>query len=156
MLLNGQNKRHVRILVRLTPDEDGYPPVQVEGLWAIPRADGNYILDNIPFYATGIAPGDEVSVRTSANGEVWLIAVIKAGGRSVFRIHAKKSVLIEEIRSSLLDLGCPSEIDAKTGLVAIEVPINCNIAPVLDFLMSGQDTNRFDFEEGVLRHSIPN
>jgi hypothetical protein len=93
-------------------------------------------------------------VKLLENGEIWFDSLIKSGGASVFRIYAKNSSVLEQVRTSLLDLGCPSEVDAKAGLIALEVPLERNIAPVLDFLMSGQHANLFDFEEGALRHAI--
>ena len=61
----------VRMLCQLHPDYDGYPPVSVEGLWVQPQTSGTVLLDSIPFYARGIAPGDELSVSMRANGEIW-------------------------------------------------------------------------------------
>ena len=40
---------------RLDQDEDGYPPVQTESVWAIPFGEGTYILDNVPFFAEGVS-----------------------------------------------------------------------------------------------------
>jgi len=47
---------------RLEPDDDEYPPVSTEGLWVRSLDSGTVILDNIPFYAKGIAPGDDLEV----------------------------------------------------------------------------------------------
>ena len=146
----------VRVLFSITPDEDGYPPVRVEGLWARRQTNGNIVLDNIPFYAMGVGAGDEVSVKLSpGNKAIWFDSIVKSGGTSVFRIFSKDIHALDQIKMPLLALGCPSEVDEKMGLIAFEVPSGSDIAPVLDFLMSGQSEDRFDFEEGVLRHALP-
>lgn len=144
-----------KMLCRLEPDEDGCPPVSTERLWVRPLESGTVILDNIPFYAKGIAPGDELAVLAGADGEAWFQAVAKSGGRSVFRIHTGSDQQIAKIREKLLDLGMPSEVDGKTRLIAVEVPADADIRPMLDYLVAGQESLRFDFEEGALRHTIP-
>lgn len=143
-----------KMLYRLEPDADGYPPISVERLWVRPVGLGTVILDNIPFYARGIAPGDELSVLTNTDGETWFHALSRSGGASIFRIHARSDLEVEKIRGDLLDLGMPSEADARVRLVAVEVPMVADIRPVLDYLVIGQESERFDFEEGALRHTI--
>ncbi len=143
-----------KMLFRLQPDDDGYPPVEVEGLWVRLQPSGLAILDNIPFFAKGLAPGDELSVIT-VGGETWFDRLAKSGGSSVFRIHAESDQDIYKIREELLDLGLPSEVDSKSKLIAIEVPLATDIRSTLDYLVTNRESQRFDFEEGVLRHSIP-
>jgi hypothetical protein len=155
MPLSSSSAGKLKMLYRLEPDDDGYPPVSTEGLWVRPLDSGTVILDNIPFYAKGIAPGDELAVLVGADGETWFQALVSSGGRSVFRIHAESDQQVAKIREELLGLGTPSEVDSKTYLIAVEVPANADISPILDYLVVGQDSSRFDFEEGALRHAIP-
>ena len=145
----------LKMLFPIEPDDDGYPPVAVEGLWVRSLPVGNVVLDNIPFYARGIASGDELSVSVNAKGELWYEQLIKSGGASVFRVHAASDAEIARIREELLDLGIPSEVDSKTRLIALEVPMSSDIRPILNYLVLGQESGRFDFEEGVLRHALP-
>ena len=147
----GQHK----MFCRLEPDEDGYPPVSSEGLWVRPMPSGSVILDNIPFYAKGIAPGDELTVTVDADGEAWFHGLVRPSGASVFRIHAASDQEVTGIRADLLSLGLPSETDMRTRLIAVEVPVGADIRRVLDYLVKGQDSERFDFEEGALRHTPP-
>lgn len=144
-----------KMLHRLEPDDDGYPPVSVEGLWVRPLDSGTVVLDNIPFYARGVAPGDELAVTVNADGETWFQALARSGGASVFRIHAGNDLEIAKIREELLDLGVPSEVDRNACLIAMEIPAGADIKPVLDYLVLGQESERFDFEEGALRHALP-
>jgi hypothetical protein len=42
-----------KVFFRLQKDADGYPPFEIESLWARPVGPDRYELDNIPFFATG-------------------------------------------------------------------------------------------------------
>jgi hypothetical protein len=42
----------------------------------------------------------------------------------------------------------------RTRLVALEVPVGADTRPGLDYLVLGQESERFDFEEGALRHPL--
>ncbi len=141
-----------KVQFRLEQD-DGYPPVTVEGIW-VRALNGVRYVDNIPFYAYGVGPGDQISVKNDSEG-LWFDKVVKSSGTSVFRIFAKNRNDIPAIRAALLDLSCPSEVDAKMGLIAVEIPVGVDPVSVLDFLMEGQEIGQFDFEEGVLRHALP-
>jgi hypothetical protein len=144
----------IRLSVELTRDADGYPPFSVERLWAVKLGVNKYRLDSIPFYAYGMSAGDEVRTVRRGN-ELWVEEVSKPGGNSVFRIYPRPREKIDEVRSSLLSLGCPSEVDRAMGLVAVEVPAHNSIVSLLNYLVEGQEAGLFDFEEGVLRHEIP-
>jgi hypothetical protein len=58
-----QHEGLVKIVFSLEQDEDGYPPVKTESLWAKPKADGSFELDNTPFYAQGISRKDIVAAE---------------------------------------------------------------------------------------------
>jgi Domain of unknown function (DUF4265) len=53
----------VKILFKLEQDEDGYPPVTVEGLWATRLADDTVEVDSIPFFVRDTSLGDVVRVE---------------------------------------------------------------------------------------------
>ena len=71
----------VKIEFRVEPDEDGYPPIGVERLWATPMPNGHYIVDNTPFYVSGISAEDEVSV-VDVDGTLRFEALVRASGIS--------------------------------------------------------------------------
>ena len=62
---------------------------------------------------------------------------------------------IPRIREELLGFGAPSEVDMGARLVALDVPVGVDIRPVLNYLVLGQESEWFDFEEGALRHALP-
>jgi hypothetical protein len=53
----------VKVRFALDQDSDGWPLVASEGVWARACGDAEYELDNVPWFARGIALGDRVHVE---------------------------------------------------------------------------------------------
>lgn len=144
--------KKTRVLFKLVQDEDGYPPISVESIWTT-RHSGGFVIDNIPFYAYGVAPGDLISVK-SINDETWFDELLKIQGASVFRAFFKKRIEIEKFRTDLVALRCSSEVDLSMGLVSLVIPALQPAEPVIDCLLRYQELGICDFEEGVLHHQL--
>ncbi|AUF95439.1 DUF4265 domain-containing protein [Pseudomonas sp. S07E 245] len=142
-----------KILFRLEQDAQGYPPASVEGLWA-QQTEAGYLIDSIPFYAYGIAPGDLISV-SEADGEVWFAALSNSGGASVFRVLVKLAGALEPVRAALSEFGCPSEVEQAVKMLAVQVPPTQSLDTLLYYLLTQREAGTLEFEEGVLRHAIP-
>jgi len=141
------------VLWRLEQDAQGYPPASVEGLWA-KRTGAGYQVDSIPFYAYGIAPGDTISI--SEEGEQsWFEGLLHSGGASVFRVLVKAGGDLEQVRAALEDFGCPNEVEKAVRMLAVEVPPSRSLDTLLYYLLTQREAGTLDFEEGVLRHAIP-
>ncbi|HDS1736184.1 DUF4265 domain-containing protein [Pseudomonas sp. BP8] len=147
------NPHFKKVLFRLEQDAQGYPPASVEGLWA-KQVEGGYLVDNIPFYAYGIAPGD--IINTHDEGEhTWFDSLQKSGGASVFRVLAKAPGSLEQVRAALLEFGCPSDAEQAVKMLAVEVPPTIALDTPLYYLLTQREAGTLEFEEGVLRHAIP-
>lgn len=142
-----------KIYFHLERDEDGYPPVAVESMWAIQLLNGRLRIDNIPFYMMGISCGDEVEALLE-NGELWFKSLTKKSGNSTFRIIPIDPQFLEKIRVDLNALGCQSECHKKAVLIAVEVPASVSIQPFLNYIVEAQKKGILDFEEAALRHAI--
>jgi hypothetical protein len=53
-ITQSDNNRMVKIAFKLEQDEDGYPPAEVETVWA-QEDNGYYIIANVPFFAMGVS-----------------------------------------------------------------------------------------------------
>ncbi|MFJ7006670.1 DUF4265 domain-containing protein [Pseudomonas putida] len=148
-----QNSAYKIVLWRLEQDAQGYPPASVEGLWAKPTATG-YQVDSIPFYAYGIAPGDTICIREDGE-QSWFEALLQSGGASVFRVLVKAAGDLEQVRIALEDFGCPCEVEKAVRMLAVEVPPARSLDTLLYYLLTQREAGLLDFEEGVLRHAIP-
>ena len=58
----------VKVRFLLEPDEDGWPPCDVEDIWGEEIGPGLVRLDNSPFFAYGVSYNDIVAIRRSIDG----------------------------------------------------------------------------------------
>ena len=145
------DRDHVKLLFRLERDPDGYPPVDVEGIWAIVQADGSYEIDNIPFFARGVAVGDVVSAKR-IDDEFFFEKLLRPSGHSLVRIIVYDEAEVPKLCSELKSLGCDLELDGT--LVAVDVPAEVPYTPICRLLEAGSDAERLGFQEAVLCHKI--
>ena len=141
----------VKVLFRLERDPDGYPPVDVESVWAIRQPDGSYKIDNIPFYARGAAVGDVVTAK-EIDGELFVEALAQPSGNSLIRAIVHDEAEVSKLCAELKALGCDVEVYGR--LVAVDVPAAVSYTPICQLLEAGMNTDRLGFEEAVLCHKL--
>lgn len=139
-------KEFVKVVFRLEIDEDGYPPVSTETLWAQKEGDG-FRLDNTPFFARGVALGDIVHA-VPVDGMLEYKWVIKRSGRGTVRVIMFEEAETEKTREEFRKLGCPSELSHIPGLFAVDIPPMDDYSAVRNFLDQGFQKRQFDYEEG--------
>jgi hypothetical protein len=150
-----------KVWFKVQQDEDGYPPVQVESLWARPFDEGKYVLDNIPFFARGVSWRDMISATQGADGNKWFSGVVNPSGHSTIRIIVFRKAddprpleeRVAELRGRFTALGCSSELSHITGLFAVDIPPSVPFSQVRPLLDEGQRLDQWDYEEANLRHA---
>jgi hypothetical protein len=151
-----ESKRHVKIIVPLEQDEDGYPPVGSERLWALHLGEGRYQLDNIPFFARDLALGDVVSAVPEEGAEEGVLRyqqVLQPSGHSTFRILVHDESQVPEVCRLLEQLGCDIERSHLPRLAAIDIPPRVPLTAVRDALAPGVSQERWEYEEACLGQS---
>lgn len=143
---------HVKVVFPLEQDEDGYPPYTVENLWALRRADG-FELDNIPWYAKGVASGDLINAQPDADGRLVFSSVIRRGGNSTLRVWLADAADCQQLRATLSQLGATSELNG-TRFLSVDVPASA-ITAVWAYLEEGEAAGRWEFEVGHLDQAQP-
>jgi hypothetical protein len=143
---------HVRILFSLKRDETGYPPVDWERLWAIPKGDQLYELDNIPFFALDVASADLVAVSENSAGELIFGSVAVSGMHSTIRVIMFDLDAKDATMKTLESLGCQWEGSHLPKLCAIDVPPQVDYELVMDFLNQRAGDGVLDYEEAAVRH----
>jgi hypothetical protein len=148
-----ESKRHVKIIVPLEQDEDGYPPLGSERLWALQVGEGRYQLDNIPFFARDLAWGDVVSAVPEEGAEEGVLRydqVLQPSGHSTFRILVHDETQVSELCGLLEHLGCDTERSHLPRLVAMDIPPSVPLATVRQALSPGVSQERWEYEESCL------
>jgi len=144
----------IKVLFRLEPDEDGWPPSTAETLWADPLGNDEYRLDNSPFYVRGVSNQDVVIAHEDDSDEFHRLVfsrVARRGGHSTYRfiLHHGK---IDDARNQkywtqLATLGCSYE--GMNGLLfSVDVPPGADVAQVYRILEEGENEDVWGFEEG--------
>nr|WP_128797943.1 DUF4265 domain-containing protein [Corallococcus coralloides] len=140
-----------KIFFRLEQDEDGYPPVGVESLWARSSGNGRFVLDNTPFFVRDATLGDEIEVAEE-DGQLWYRSTVGRSNNSLIRIVVPEDVDSADIRSALERLGCTSESLPAYQLIALSVPENASLKEVRRYLEEAVASGDIaDYEEPILR-----
>jgi hypothetical protein len=136
----------------LEQDEDGYPPYATEGIWVLPLESGRYRIENIPFYARGISCEDIVEGEFDETEALTFVSLASASGRSTFRVIVHDPKEIEAVRGEIKRLGADTEVHLDQQMIAVDVPADVAVKPLLNYLVDSRASGVSDFEEGALRH----
>jgi hypothetical protein len=143
----------VKIFFRLKQDEDGYPEVSAESVWAKPTGVvDEYIVDNIPFFIREATIGDTLKAHIE-EGVLWFDSLRQQSGNSLIRIVLFDNSLKEKISDKLDAMGCSTEYSKDHNLLAVNIPAEVDLIDVQDYLQSEADIGNIDFEEPILRQS---
>lgn len=137
--------RYAHIAFQLEIDEDGYPPVGVETLWAR-RENNELIVDNIPFFVLGVSYNDAIAVDT-VDGRLMFKEVKRFGGHSTVRVIVNDLQDKQRVINDFQQLGCATEIGPYESLVAIDIPPEVKVDPIRQYLEEGCNAEIFDYEE---------
>jgi hypothetical protein len=149
------NDDHVKINFRLERDNDDYPPQDIESMWAVPVGSDTYRLDNVPFFVRGVSSADIVRAKQE-DGVLFFASLVEAGGHSTVRVLFWDRNETQAVRDELRAMGCSSEGTHIPGLVAVDIPPSVRYADVRDFLMAGEQNQRWEFEEGCVAQPSEN
>jgi hypothetical protein len=148
----------IKVLFDLTKDADGYPPVDVEQLWAEPVGNNLFKIDNVPFFVKGISCEDVVEAAADSKGELRYKTLVKPSAHNtlrviVFRENPDARPLadrVADLRSQLAEIGCSTELSHMPGLIAVDAdPVS--ISKVLQVLQAGERSGLWEYEEAALR-----
>jgi len=123
----------VRFLFKLEKEEEDYPPVDYERLWARPLGEGLFEIDNIPFFVRGISAGDVVAAQ-SGDGEMVFSELVRASVSSTLRIIVFDATQVQGVRRRLQELGCSTELNVSK-MLGVDVPSRIDLQAVRTRLM---------------------
>jgi hypothetical protein len=145
----------VRVRFRLEREDDGWPPVESEGVWAIPCGADEYRLDNVPWFARGVAYGDLVRAVADEHDVLWVESTLRWSGRYTIRViplgDGPAQAECEGIIGTFLPLG----VECENGLpsfkiVALDIPPTAHLPEIKRLLNDGEADGRWGYEEGCI------
>lgn len=143
----------VKVLVALHP-EGGWPPVDGENLWAVPIGGGLYRLDNVPFFAHGLAVDDIVRAAADTQGELLVTETVEASGNCTIRVlpleNSDRQVGRGEVLAIFERLGVTGEGIEAFNLVALNIPGTAELRPVRELLADGEANGWWEYQEGCV------
>src|SRR5262245_25386664 len=105
--MNDEQKAGLRkIHFTLEPDEDGYPPCAVESVWGKEDSEGNFVIQNIPFFVTDATLHDVVAAAPSPeDGVLEYKAMVRPSANSLLRVVYYDGTDPAEVWTQLEELG---------------------------------------------------
>jgi hypothetical protein len=122
----------IELLFQLEQDEDGWPPVAVEGLWCEPH-DGSYRVETCPLFVKGLSVGDLIDVEQDERGEVLSFDVVRPSRNSTVWIIFWDESKVEPTLAELGFLDCDTTGPLggwKPKLCSANVPGNVSLNDV--------------------------
>jgi hypothetical protein len=143
------SEQYVKLLFDLEQDEEGYPPASAETLWGIKAGEGLFKIDNIPFFALGVAVNDIVSAEPE-EGVFRYKEVVHPSGHSTIRVIVYDPLAVPAARELFHQLGCSTEQSHLPRLFAIDVPPSVSLEMVRQVLDAGKQEEQWGYEEACL------
>ncbi|KZL28222.1 DUF4265 domain-containing protein [Pseudovibrio sp. Ad37] len=152
--MNKNSNLH-KLVFQLDPHD--WHGIDSETVWVRSLGGNRYKLENTPFFACGVANGDEL-LANRQKGQLVFDRVDKASGHSTYRIMVEETTQPEEFSkqwSKLEKLGCTCEdIDADPPLFSVDIPANVDIHVAYSILEEGEGLGIWAFEEGHCGHKV--
>jgi len=145
---------YVHVRFKLLPDDDGWPPVGSEGLWAVPLGDDLVRLDSIPWFARNVASGDTFRVSADVDGVLWATDKVAWSGNCTVRVVPFRDGPLGGSGQAVLDafasLGADGEGLRQYGIVALNILPGVDLGAVRRLLRQGVEAGWWDYEEGCI------
>lgn len=151
---DGEHTDLVRVRFQLHQDEDGWPPVASEGVWAVPLGGGLVRLDNIPWFVRDAASGDTFGTSTDSDGVRWATDKVAWSGNCTVRVIPFPDGALAGSGQAVLDAFAPLGVDGEGleqfGMVALNIPPDADLGAVQRLLRQGVQDDWWDYEEGCI------
>ncbi len=146
------DEKYVKVTFYLNHDEDGYPPVNYESVWLKKNEQGEYELDNIPFYIYGVSKCDVLAFQEN-KGEFVVSGVLRNNGHSTMRVYMNVEEQKINVISALQLLGGVTNSANASPLFGLDIPPSVSISDIDLFLKDKLDEGILDYEDACLQHT---
>jgi uncharacterized protein DUF4265 len=146
---DGEHADYVRVRFQLRQDDDGWPPVASEGVWAVSLGGNLVCLDNIPWFARNVASGDTFRTSADSDGVLWATDKVEWSGNCTVRVVPYQKGPLAGSRQAVLDafarLGVDGEGLQQYGIVALNVPPDIDLGAVKRLLYQGVEDGWWEY-----------
>ncbi|GLY19774.1 hypothetical protein Kisp01_67880 [Kineosporia sp. NBRC 101677] len=144
----------VKVRFELEPDE-GWPPVESEGLWAEPLGGGRFRIDNAPWFVPDLAAADVVEAVADSDGVLWATRKIAHGGRLAVQVIPFRSGPLNGDLQAVLDMFVPLGVSGEGAaptfhLVALDISPDADLQAIVDRLREGERDGSWEYSEGCV------
>jgi hypothetical protein len=146
---------YVKVRFRLERDEDGWPPAESEGLWAVPLGGGVFRIDNTPWFARDVAADDHFRAEPDAGGLLWAGERLHWSGNCTIRIIPLSEGPLAGNQQAVLDLFLPMGASGEgygsaLNIVALTVPPEADLRAIKRALQRGEAEGSWAYEESSI------
>jgi hypothetical protein len=143
------------VVVELEHDDEGWPPVGAERVWAQQVGRHRYRIDNIPFFAQDLAADDVVAARPVHAGQYpTLVRVVQPSANATLRVICfRAGPLLGDLQIAARRLrgpGVATELADSWGMVAVSVAPDADMRRLKSTLDAGLDDGSWEYEESRL------
>ena len=134
-------------------DEDGWPPVGTERLWAFRLGGNQYRIDNVPFFVCDLAVGDVVRTGLSVGGSDPVFSeLVERSDHVTIRLicfeHGPLQGDVERALELFTVLGVFGEGFPEYRMLALDIEPTAPLPAIVETLRRGVDNGSWDYEEG--------
>lgn len=134
-------------------NEDGWPPVGTERVWAFSRGRDRYVIDNVPWFVRDLAVGDVVrAVSPDSHSHPVFQEVLRRSDHVTIRVICFRAGPLEgdlaRAADPFVQLGVHVEAASQYGLLALDIGAEAPLDDIVAVLRAGQESGSWDYEEG--------
>jgi Domain of unknown function (DUF4265) len=134
--------------------DQGWPPVAEERVWAIALSDSLVRIDNIPWFIRNLALGDLIQVAADASGVLRPIEKVRWSGYFTIRLipypEGRDTVTLQGALEMFRPFGAVGECIDQFGMVALAIPPSADLIAIKELLVRGSETGWWDYEEACV------
>lgn len=147
-----------RVIFPLEVDDEGWPPVGSERMWAFGRGEDRYEIDNVPWFVRDLACGDVVeAVAPDPSSHPVFTRLLQRSLHLTIRIICFRSGPLAGDLQAVLDafvpLGPYAEGVDQYGMVALDIAPETPLRPVYEKLVAGRADGSWEWEEGRINNA---
>lgn len=144
---------NAHVVFELEADEDGWPPVRSERVWAHALGEDHYRIDNPPWFVPDLAVGDIVRASTPhpESDPVFQEMVERSDHVTVRIIVFKDGPLggqLQPVFDAFTPFGVHCEGAHQYRIVALDVPADASLRGIHTRLLKGTRDGSWAYDEG--------